>query len=80
MGTSTKISPELPNLLTSNSYYLWFSHIRNWFISFAHVIHVMDMRSVMNLSSTPLWIGIIRNYSQPCFFPWLFPNPNTVES
>ena len=28
--------------------YWWFSHIRNWFISFAHFINVMDMRSVMN--------------------------------
>ena len=49
-------------------------------MSVAHFINVMDMRSVMNLSSTSSWIGTIRNYSQPCFFPWLFPNPNTVES
>jgi hypothetical protein len=47
-GTSTKIYPEFLNLLTSNSYYLWFSHIRNLFISFTHFINVMDMRSVMN--------------------------------
>ena len=34
-------------------------------MSVAHFINVMDMRSVMNLSSTSLWIGTIRNYYQP---------------
>ena len=56
-------SPIYSQVILTN--YLWFSHIRNWFISFAHFINVMDMRSVMNLSSTSSWIGTIRNYSQP---------------
>jgi hypothetical protein len=34
--SSTKISPEFPNLRTSNSYYLWFSYITSWFIGSAH--------------------------------------------
>ena len=71
-------SPIYSQVILTN--YLWFSHIRNWFISFAHFINVMDMRSVMNLSSTSSWIVPIINYSQPLFFPGLFPHLNTMES
>jgi hypothetical protein len=56
-------SPIYSQVILTN--YWWFSHIRNWFISFTHFINFTDMRSVINLSSRSSSIGTISYYSQP---------------